>query len=439
MSNQATTMSTIRRTGMTIIDAMMGSGKTTWMLNHMNQTYSESLFDESKETPKYLCVVPSLSEVDRFTNACPALEFKNPQPVEGRKLWGLKGLVSQGQNIVTTHALFALMTPEVSEIIREQGYTLVIDEVLTTVDMFKKLSNKDRDLLFENNYVYVEPTTNRLRWNLRDHHDYKGRFDDIRAQCEAGTLVVYRNSILIWEFPVDFIDIFEDAWVLTYMFEGSPMAAYLKAARFLYGLVGMFDGEPVPIEDVDERVEKERIKELVSIYEGPMNDIGKRKGKTNPLSSTWYKNATSAHLKQLKGSTGHFFKKVACTPSKANMWTTFKAKKTALQGPGYTRGWVSNNAKATNDYIERQSLAYLCNIFYQPIIRGYFEDRGITVHEDLFALSEMIQWIWRSQVRRGDPITVFIPSERMRGLLKMWLHSSNTVELIKHQQHEEAA
>jgi hypothetical protein len=79
------------------------------------------------------------------------------------------------------------------------------------------------------------------------------------------------------------------------------------------------------------------------------------------------------------------------------------------------------NAKATNDYIEKRSLAYLCNIFHQPIIKGFFEERGIMVYEDLHALSEMVQWLWRSQIRRGDPVTVYAPSERMRGLLKMWL------------------
>jgi hypothetical protein len=43
------------------------------------------------------------------------------------------------------------------------------------------------------------------------------------------------------------------------------------------------------------------------------------------------------------------------------------------------------------------SLAYLCNIFHQPIIKGFFEEKGIALYEDLHALSEMLQWLWRSQ------------------------------------------
>jgi hypothetical protein len=75
-------------------------------------------------------------------------------------------------------------------------------------------------------------------------------------------------------------------------------------------------------------------------------------------------------------------------------------------------------------------LAYLCNIFYHPHIRGYFTDRKIPVYEDLYALSEMLQWLYRAQIRRGDPIHVFIPSARMRGLLKAWLESNTIHDLF---------
>jgi hypothetical protein len=65
------------------------------------------------------------------------------------------------------------------------------------------------------------------------------------------------------------------------------------------------------------------------------------------------------------------------------------------------------------------------------MIKGYFEDRGITVYEELYALSEMIQWIWRSQIRDDQPIDVFIPSERMRSLFIEWLNSASVNDLIR--------
>ena len=75
-------------------------------------------------------------------------------------------------------------------------------------------------------------------------------------------------------------------------------------------------------------------------------------------------------------------------------------------------------------------MAYLCNTFYHPIIKAYFESMGVPVYEDLYALSQMVQWIWRSRVREQEPISVFIPSERMRGLLKRWLKAGSTIELV---------
>jgi hypothetical protein len=119
------------------------------------------------------------------------------------------------------------------------------------------------------------------------------------------------------------------------------------------------------------------------------------------------------------------------TPSRHNGWPTFEKKRKQLKGKGYAKGFIPCNAKATNDHIEKRSLAYLCNRFYQPRTKQFLEERGFDVHNDLFALSEMLQWLWRSQIRRGDPIHVFIPSSRMRRLLELWLDTNSTKELLQ--------
>ena len=158
-----------------------------------------------------------------------------------------------------------------------------------------------------------------------------------------------------------------------------------------------------------------------------MNKIGDANGLRNPLSSTWYAKASPEDLKRLKSSTETFFSRVAKSPSKFNGWTAFSKVKTKLAGKGYTKGWIANNAKGTNEYVDKRAMAYLCNWFYHPVIKGYFHERGIAVDEETYALSAMIQWIWRSQIRRGDPVHLFIPSERMRGLLRAWLSQAVNV------------
>ena len=53
--------------------------------------------------------------------------------------------------------------------------------------------------------------------------------------------------------------------------------------------------------------------------------------------------------------------------------------------------------------------------------------QGVTVSNDFHALSTLVQWVWRSAVRRPSeeggplPIHVYIPSRRMRKLFERYL------------------
>jgi hypothetical protein len=159
------------------------------------------------------------------------------------------------------------------------------------------------------------------------------------------------------------------------------------------------------------------------------------------MSSGWYKNVLKhdpARLDQIKAAPEYWFKITAQTSANDNAWTAYSKVKPRLKGARYARGWIPNNAKATNEHRHKKSLAYLCNLFHNPYIKGYFEDRGIRVYEDLFALSELVQWIWRSQIRDDQPITVFIPSERMRNLFNRWLNSASVVDWLE-TEHSQAA
>jgi hypothetical protein len=429
--------SAIKETTMsvTVIDSIMGSGKTTWMIQHINQQHLEDSANEfSSELPqeqrRYLYVTPSLDEVDRITEACPLLDFRNPEPVEGRKYYHLDKLIGEGRNICTTHSLFRRLTRATYAKLRLQGYTLVIDEVLNCVELFTALSKKDKEHLFKNQMVIVDESK-RVRWNEDLFHDYAGRFDDIKELCRNGNLALFRDTMLIWEFPTDFLKCFDKVFILTYLFHGSAMASYLTADDIDYQMMAAQNEILVRWDEVDETPIKEKLRGLITIYEGSANKAGVPVSKENPLSSSWYDRATPQDLSQLQASTEYFFKSVAQTPSRFNCWTTFKKVKTSLTGKRYSRGFLPNNLRATNKHIEKRSLAYLCNIFHLPPIRGYFTDRGVTVYEDLFALSEMLQWLWRGQIRRYDPITVFIPSQRMRKLLIAWLESNTVEDLFK--------
>jgi hypothetical protein len=65
-------------------------------------------------------------------------------------------------------------------------------------------------------------------------------------------------------------------------------------------------------------------------------------------------------------------------------------------------------------------------------VRSYFDEQDIPTSEDLYAISTLVQWLWRSRIRQEPrlPITVYLPSERMRGLFLEWLWSDSTKAFV---------
>ena len=124
----------------------------------------------------------------------------------------------------------------------------------------------------------------------------------------------------------------------------------------------------------------------------------------------------------LKANMVNFFKQICKGKSDDNMWCTFKDYKNKCKGDSYTKGFVTCDARATNQYRNKKNLAYCINRFSNPMILKFFTSKGVTVDEDTYALSELIQWIFRSQLRDNKPINLYIPSSRMRELLIQWLN-----------------
>lgn len=148
---------------------------------------------------------------------------------------------------------------------------------------------------------------------------------------------------------------------------------------------------------------------------------------------------------KLKRNMGSFFRKKKAKASDI-MWTCPESHSKNLKGNGYTRVrrltaeekrlpeqerlrverkcscFVSCNARATNAFSDRSVLVYAINMFYNPMIKGFFLEHGVPFDEEQYALSCMIQWVWRSRIRNGQPISIYIPAKRMRELFLAWLN-----------------
>lgn len=428
-------------TNVTVIDTIMGAGKTSYIIEYMNRAYIDGLFNSSDR--RFIYVTPLLDEVERVKQACPDLRFKDPKPIHGRKYYGLQKLIEGRENIATTHELFKLLTQETREALLAANYTLVIDEVLTCCDLFDGLTKCDQNDLFTTGKVFIDAQTRRLRWNHEKHGSYVGKFSPVKHLCDNGNLAVYADDpknkrVLIWQFPTEFLECFNEVYVLTYLFQGSPMRSYLEAEGVSLTLKAVSGDREhgyqlVAWGDCNEQQIKVNIRDLVKIYEGKGNDIGTPKGRQQPLSSSWFKRADATTLKRLRGNTVTFFKNHAKTPSGFNSWTTFKDHRPKLKGAGYSGSgcWIPLNTKATNVFAHKKSMAYLANRFSLPVLRNYFAGRGIDMDDDIYAISEMVQVLWRTAIRNGEPVSVYIPSERMRNLFKLWLEADSSSQLIE--------
>ena len=126
-------------------------------------------------------------------------------------------------------------------------------------------------------------------------------------------------------------------------------------------------------------------------------------------------------MTQLKNNMRNYFSNILKAKEGTILWTTYKDYKGKLKGAGNSNGFIACNVRATNNHSETYNLAYMLNRYLHPHIVNFFRQNDIVVDQDLYALSELVQWIWRSRIRNRQPINIYIPSMRMRELLTDWL------------------
>ena len=397
-----------------IVDEMMGRGKSWAAINYMNTHPDE----------KFLYITPYLEELEnRIIPSCPDRHFIMPENNRyGTKARHLKILLNRGENVASTHALFSNFDEELIDICRNQNYTLIMDEVSDVVEQYS-ITPEDLKTLLEK-YVDVNDETNLMTWREAKAH-YNGKFSREKRLCDMGCLGKYGEDVMIWLFPVQAFNAFPNIFILTYMFSAQIQKYYYDYYKLPYEYIHIagdsietyaFTTEPVPQTNVVDYMN------LVHIYEDEkLNSIGDRE---TDLSKSWYARncqPNSSVIKKLKDNMFNYFHNVMKSKTTNNLWTCFKDYKKYISGKGFGRGYIPSNARATNNYRDRTVIAYPINKYMHTYVKNFFIKNGIIVDEDGYALSEMLQWIWRSAIRDEQEIWVYIPSARMRRLLKGWL------------------
>lgn len=391
-----------------IIDARMGRGKTSAAIAYMSQHAG---------TKRFLYITPFLQEVNRICEAC---DFDQPDSDKTTKLAELKHLMWKRKNIASTHALFYSLDRDALELIKRNNYCLIVDEAIDVIQKVP-ITKKDRSILLET--MTEQDDDGFLHWK---DHTYQGKFDSYKEMADAGSLFVLDSALLCVMNP-ELLTTFSEVIMMTYLFNGQYQKAYLDYFGFEYTVCGIDNTDGYKFSDKPDSPPPIDYGHLINIVEDDrMNSVGDRR---TALSKRWFDDRKVNHedIKVLRNALNTFFRRRTHGSANEQLWTCFKAHAPKLYGDRgrFAGSFLQLAARATNEYRNRKYLAYVANKFIDPNVAKFFARKKIQIDPDEFALSEMLQWIWRGCIRDGKPIELYIPSRRMRELLQGWIKSNN--------------
>lgn len=432
-----------------IISQIMGSGKSSGIVNMLN-------CDPAYKDRKVIYIAPFLSEAKRFARSCDR-EFVEPKAwseFDNSKLTHTRMLLSENKSISTTHAAFMRYDDEILRLVREGDYILIMDETCNVMEDFSWnpadvwvlqqagiiFSRWDR-FIFNDDYEHYLDSGGALADLCR-----KMKYMDLRCYTEEDT-----GRYFYYTMPPEILKSFSDVFVLTYMWECSDLCTMMNliGMEWEYGYVERVDyGNGYMITDKKPEIPAYilDIPSKIHIHE----DIEKNSGRGRPmrrlnvwckkelkfeqyheynLSVTFFKNKQKnrAIITELRNCIRSYFtnilKKYGGSRDEC-MWSTYKDYIGDLfsdKNNWMKDRFVSFNERAKNDYAGCKYLAYAVDIHPNPTKKSWYKQHGIEYQEDMVALSTMCQWIWRSAIRKGEDIYIYVPAERMRNLLKDWL------------------
>lgn len=413
-----------------ILDAIMGAGKSTSILNWIDSNPNE----------KYFYVSPNLSEVDvdgRVHNGVNNVEFVSPVvDGYGTKIEHLNELLVQGKNVACTHKLYLSMDNSSMELIRDRGYTVILDEEINVIQSYDQYSFADIKWLIQQGYIEIDETDGSVTWlkedDLLNSNDH--RYFYCKNLCDKKSLYVTRFDInsekakkvmMVTQVPIKLIECAKRVIVITYLFEGSVLDRFLALKGF----------EVVPFTDVTLRqVKPSEFKDLLTVIppDRMIEDL-------TMTSRWWTKDVNVDNINRINNFMIRNARKYANSNNEV-LWTCPKERakgvsrsKGLLVNPvGYVNGvdgngvrtsnWLSVHTRATNDYAHKRVLMHCYNRFPLVDVASYLQDYGCPIDNNKFAVSELVQWLWRGCIRNGEPMVVAMANKRMYNLLMRWLN-----------------
>lgn len=396
-----------------IVDAIMGSGKTTASINFMCEN----------KGGRFVYITPFLDEAKRITDECAKKHIRFYEPKQTKECRGSKvvhteTLIHERKNVATTHNAFRSYPDSMLDEIKNNHYTLIIDESITFVEELN-YSRSFMKIMIKTGLVYEEDGCIKRSPGVDFDFDAGSDINGFMRIVSSRDIVTSYGAPFYWILPRELITAFDDVYVLTYMFDGQPIKHFFDMYSVPYRHIGLDNsGGTIRFSDHGKYI-PEYVKDIRSHVNICKNY---EFSEDYSLSSSWFsKHGYYREVEYLKTCIGRFFRNEGGALPKKRLWSTYSSAKKDLQGSGYANQFLPFNSKSTNEYRNRTALAYCVNLYQDVGYKRFCKSRGIEVDDDAYALSNMVQWIWRSAIRDGKDINVYIPSRRMRELLERWL------------------
>jgi len=456
-----------------IVDSLPGNGKTFSTLRYIEQQAIDS------KDVHWLYCTEYLTEIEkRITDDKSLARHLWRTPTEVDKTEKLIELLLEPkvQLIAITHALLVLVSRNeyVNSLFKAKGYSLFLDETIDLINPYNGVKQGDFMLWKKEGKLKVHEPNGLVEWLYSDEYskEMSTSFDRFALDTQRLTIHCHiaegkslnskgRLSIVEVESPSIFYQ-FNRVILATYQVEHSLFDAYLQ-------LKGIARKECTDIV-CNKSTTKESIRSRITMYD-KFND--KFKGKA--LSSTWWGKAkgtkasvdyeddgtknicTKDDIKLINAVIRNIGDTNGCRGDASLLGFTVPARKIGKSTDPmsiYPRGYphtvcyvqtsthedgteisialketdksksayIPCNARASEDYKNKVVMVHAYNRFPLTPVTSYLSGKGVVFSSEVFALNELLQWLWRSAIRSDQEITVSILSERMRNIFLSWLN-----------------
>ena len=369
-----------------------------------------------------LFVGSSDSEVAGFIDATAELRFV--LPAEGAVYNGarcatkrahLAHLLADGRNIAIKSGLFNYFDGALLKAAWYNGYTLLSPgDAIVWADKIGAYSNENlEEAIRRKQLIAVAQDTFLLSPAHKDAYvlDKLG----IPAHTHNGRLLTRLtangHTALYWTPQLYLVYAFRRAHVVHPMPSASALMAYLRVF-----------GVPCGVEEGDREQNRRLASLLRVVFEDRFNKRGEDDAAYSPR---WYahRQALEDVFRDMRNvllyteAGGEKRDLVAYTMPNETLRTVDESNiRPVFRGRGFP-------AADCGGYASARVLCYCANPRFPAACAGYFRKNETGFDQDAYALTHMLRWISRSAVRNGDPVTVYVPSKRMRGLLGGWIKS----------------